>query len=396
MSLISNKIAFIKPSPTLEISKLTAELIAQGRDVISLGAGEPDFDTPDHIKATAIQAINSGFTKYTPVDGISELRRAIIHRMKEDYGINYALNQVLVGSGAKQCIYNLLMATLNDGDEVIIPAPYWVSYPDMVKIAGGTPVIVDCGDTFKITPELLERAITQKTKWLIINSPSNPAGTVYGRDELTALAKVLLKHEHVNILTDDIYAKLVYDCEFLNILQVEESLYNRVFIINGVSKAYSMTGWRIGYVVGDANVIKAVSVIQSQSTTNANSIAQKAATTALEGDHEFLRDRIKAFARRRDKVMQTIGETAMLSADIPQGAFYVFVSCAGAIGKKAPSVGMISDGTDMSKHLLHHDVAVVPGVAFGAQNFFRISYALSDEKLATACQRILDACSELQ
>ncbi|MDB1135697.1 pyridoxal phosphate-dependent aminotransferase [Candidatus Anaplasma sp. TIGMIC] len=393
--MLSKRMGCIKPSPTLELSRLTSELIAKGVDVISLGAGEPDFDTPDHIKNAAIAAINEGKTKYTPVEGIPELKDAIIHRMKTDYGVDYVANQVLVGSGAKQCIYNLLMATLNEEDEVIIPSPYWVSYPDIVKIAGGVPVIVDCGDDLLLTPKLLEEAITPKTKWLIINSPSNPSGAVYNREQLRGIADVLVRHQHVSVLSDDIYEKLVYDTEFLNILQVERSIYDRVYIVNGVSKAYSMTGWRIGYVVGNASVIKAVSTIQSQSTTNANSIAQYASVEALLGDHSFLIPRKQAFSQRRDMVMRTVVSSSVLKAVKPQGAFYVFVSCAGAIGKQAPGVGIINDGTDMAKHLLNHRVAVVSGSAFGAPDFFRISYALSDSRLSEACERILEACRNL-
>ncbi|KDB55965.1 aspartate aminotransferase [Anaplasma phagocytophilum str. MRK] len=395
MCMLSERMNCIKPSPTLELSRLTLELRAQGLDIISLGAGEPDFDTPDHVKDAAIAAINAGKTKYTPVEGIPELKDSIIRSVRRDYGIDYVANQVLVGAGAKQCIYNLFMATINEGDEVIIPAPYWVSYPDMVKIAGGAPVIVNCGDSLKLTPELLRGAITPKTKWLIINSPSNPTGAVYSREELAAIAEVLKQHKHVLVITDDIYAKLVYDAEFCGILQVEPSLYDRVYIVNGVSKAYSMTGWRIGYILGNAEAIKAVSTIQSQSTTNANSIAQYAAIAALDGDQSFLYTRIKAFARRRDRVMDAVLSSGVLQADVPQGAFYVFISCGNAIGKHAPKVGVINDGSDMAKHLLNHRVAVVPGVAFGAPNFFRISYALSDDRLSEACERILEACSYL-
>ena len=393
--MLSRRMSYIKPSPTLEISKLTLDLKEKGFDVISLGAGEPDFDTPDNVKSAAVAAINAGKTKYTPVSGIHELKDAVIYRMKTDYGIEYTRSQVLVGTGAKQCIYNLFMATLNDGDEVIVPAPFWVSYPDMVKIAGGVPVIVNCDERLKLTPERLLNAITPKTKWLVINSPSNPTGVVYSIEDLQGIANVLRQHPHVNVMSDDIYSKLVYGVEFVNILHADDELYDRVYVVNGVSKSYSMTGWRIGYVVGHQSVITAASTIQSQSTTNASSIAQYAAVEALMGDHSFLDTRLRAFRQRRDKVIQTVKSTSVLGATLPQGAFYVFVSCDMAIGKKSEKVGEIRDDTDMSKHLLDYGVAVVPGIAFGAPNFFRISYALSDDRLSEACQRIIKACQNI-
>ncbi|MGN7661073.1 MAG: pyridoxal phosphate-dependent aminotransferase [Anaplasma sp.] len=394
MSLISDRVGCIRPSPTLEVSKLAVLLASQGVDVISLGAGEPDFDTPDHVKHAAIDAIHAGKTKYTPVDGTQELKEAVSRSIEAEYGVHYDTNQVLVGSGAKQCIYNLFMATIDLGDEVIVPAPYWVSYTDIVRMCGGTPVVVNCDETFKLTAESLEAAITPKTKWLIINSPSNPTGVVYGRDDLRGIADVLLKHPRVHVMTDDIYAKLVYDAEFLGILQVESGLYDRVFIINGVSKSHAMTGWRIGYIAGDAEVIRAISTIQSQSTTNANSIAQAAAVAALRGDNVFLKDRLRVLSRRRDMTMAAIKDSKILSATLPQGAFYVFVSCKGAIGRNTGD-GVIADGADFSKYLLKHKVAVVPGDAFGAPDFFRISYALSDERLREACDRIVAACAAL-
>ncbi|MGN7678707.1 MAG: pyridoxal phosphate-dependent aminotransferase [Anaplasma sp.] len=395
MSLISDRMSCIKPSPTLEVSRLAAQLVSQGVDVISLGAGEPDFDTPDHVKHAAIDAIHAGKTKYTPVDGTQELKEAVLRSIEAEYGVHYKINQVLVGSGAKQCIYNLFMATLNPGDEVIVPAPYWVSYPDIVQMCGGTPVVVNCDETFKLTAESLEAAITPKTKWLIINSPSNPTGVVYGRDDLRSIADVLLKHPKVHVMTDDIYAKLIYDdAKFFNILQVESGLYDRVFIINGVSKSYAMTGWRIGYVAGNVEVIRAISTIQSQSTTNANSIAQAAAVAALSGSDDFLKDRLRVFSERRDMAMAAIKNSKILSATLPQGAFYIFVSCKGVIGKKTED-GVIANGADFSKYLLKHKVAVVPGDAFGAPDFFRISYALSNERLQEACDRIIAACAAL-
>ncbi|PLC08642.1 UNVERIFIED_ORG: pyridoxal phosphate-dependent aminotransferase [Anaplasma ovis] len=394
MFLISERLKSVQPSPTLEVSRLAAELRSQGVDVISLGAGEPDFDTPDHVKEAAIAAIHAGKTKYAPVDGIPELKEAVVRSIQSDYGLTYSTDQVLIGSGAKQCIYNLFMATLDPGDEVIIPAPYWVSYTDIVSISGGKPVVVDCGEEFKLTADLLERAITPRTKWLIINSPSNPTGVVYSRDDLRAIADVLLKHPTVYVMTDDIYAKLVYDVEFVNILQVESALYDRVVIVNGVSKSHAMTGWRIGYIAGDARVIKAMSTIQSQSTTTANSIAQVAAVTALSGDSGFLDHRCKIFSKRRDMVMKAVEDSKILKAQLPHGAFYVFVSCKGAVGKRAEGF-VIANGTDFAKYLLQHKVAVVPGVAFGAPDFFRISYALADDELSRACDRIVSACAAL-
>ncbi|RCL20296.1 aspartate transaminase [Anaplasma marginale] len=394
MFLISERLKSVQPSPTLEVSRLAAELRSQGVDVISLGAGEPDFDTPDHVKEAAIAAIHAGKTKYAPVDGIPELKEAVVRSIQSDYGLTYSTDQVLIGSGAKQCIYNLFMATLDPGDEVIIPAPYWVSYTDIVSISGGKPVVVDCGEEFKLTADLLERAITPRTKWLIINSPSNPTGIVYSRDDLRAIADVLLKHPTVHVMTDDIYAKLVYDVEFVNILQVESALYDRVVIVNGVSKSHAMTGWRIGYIAGDARVIKAMSTIQSQSTTTANSIAQVAAVTALSGDSGFLDHRCKIFSKRRDMVMKAVEDSKILKAQLPHGAFYVFVSCKGAVGKRAEDF-VIANDTDFAKYLLQHKVAVVPGVAFGAPDFFRISYALADDELSRACDRIVSACAAL-
>ncbi|CEI85403.1 Aspartate aminotransferase (Transaminase A) (Aspa rtate aminotransferase A) [Ehrlichia minasensis] len=397
MSLIAERMGCIKPSPTLEIASQAHKLKMSGVDVISLSAGEPDFDTLQHVKQAAIDAINAGKTKYTAVDGIIELKKAIVDRFKQDHNLTYDVNQISVGSGAKQCIYNLLMATINDGDEVIIPAPYWVSYPDVVKISGGNPVVVDCGETFKLTPDLLESVITEKTKWLIINSPNNPTGLMYTYEELQGIAEVLLKYPNVYIMTDDIYSKIVYDdFEFFTIAQVEPRLYDRVFTVNGVSKAYAMTGWRIGYVAGDSKVISAISVIQSQSTTNPNSIAQFASVHALTGDQEFLKERNEVFAKRRDMMMDMVSNTSVLCAQKPQGAFYVFVSCKGLIGKSTKNGFVISSGMDFTRYLLEdYNVATVPGEAFGVQGFFRISYATSTEHLSKACDRILDACNKL-
>ena len=397
MLLIAERMGYIKPSPTLEIASKAQELKMLGVDIVSLGAGEPDFDTPQHVKQAAINAINAGKTKYTAVDGVIELRKAIIDRLKQDHGLTYDVNQISVGNGAKQCIYNLFMATLNHGDEVIIPTPYWVSYPDMVKISGGNPVIVDCNKTFKLTPELLESAITDRTKWLVINSPNNPTGLMYTYEELKALAQVLLKYPNVYVMTDDIYSKIVYDgLQFFTIAQVEPQLYERVFVVNGVSKAYSMTGWRIGYIAGNAKVISAISVIQSQSTTNPNSIAQFASIEALNGDQMFLKERNKIFAARRDMMIDMVNNTSLLSVEKPQGAFYVFISCKEAIGRTTKNGIIIENSLAFTRYLLEdYSVAVVPGDAFGAQGFFRISYATSNENLSKACDRILEACNKL-
>ncbi|GAT77191.1 aspartate aminotransferase [Ehrlichia ruminantium] len=387
----------IKPSPTLEIASQAQKLKMLGRDIISLSAGEPDFDTPEHIKQAAINALNLGKTKYTAVDGIIELKKAIINRLKQDHNLIYDISQISVGNGAKQCIYNLFMSTLNDGDEVIIPAPYWVSYPDIVKIAGGNPVIIDCSSTSKLSAELLENAITDKTKWLILNSPNNPSGLMYTYDELKDIAQVLLKYNNVHIMTDDIYSKIVYDdLKFFTIAQVEQDLYSRVFLVNGVSKAYAMTGWRVGYIAGASEVIKAISVIQSQSTTNPNSIAQFAAVEALTGDQKFLEERNKVFIERRDIMLDMINNTPLLSVEKPQGAFYVFISCKELIGRTAKSGFCITSAMDFTKYLLEdYNIAVVPGEAFGVQGFFRVSYATSTQCVSEACDRILTACNKL-
>ncbi|GAT75201.1 aspartate aminotransferase [Ehrlichia ruminantium] len=397
MSFLSKRIECIKPSPTLEIASQAQKLKMLGRDIISLSAGEPDFDTPEHIKQAAINALNLGKTKYTAVDGIIELKKAIINRLKQDHNLIYDISQISVGNGAKQCIYNLFMSTLNDGDEVIIPAPYWVSYPDIVKIAGGNPVIIDCSSTSKLSAELLENAITDKTKWLILNSPNNPSGLMYTYDELKDIAQVLLKYNNVHIMTDDIYSKIVYDdLKFFTIAQVEQDLYSRVFLVNGVSKAYAMTGWRVGYIAGASEVIKAISVIQSQSTTNPNSIAQFAAVEALTGDQKFLEERNKVFIERRDIMLDMINNTPLLSVEKPQGAFYVFISCKELIGRTAKSGFCITSAMDFTKYLLEdYNIAVVPGEAFGVQGFFRVSYATSTQCVSEACDRILTACNKL-
>jgi len=389
----------VKPSATLAVTQKARDLKAKGIDVISLGAGEPDFDTPDHIKTAAIEAIRRGETKYTAVDGIPELKDAIVKKFRRDNDLEYDAGQVHVSTGGKPVIYNALLATLNPGDEVIIPAPYWVSYPEMVNLVGGTPVPVRAGieSRFKITPDQLEAAITPKTRWLILNSPSNPTGMGYTAGELRALADVLLKHDHVWIMTDDMYEHIVYEgYEFVTIAQVEPKLYGRTLTMNGVSKAYSMTGWRIGYAAGPQPLIKEMGKVASQTTSNPCSISQWASVEALNGDHGFLEARNAAFLRRRDLVLEAIGAAEGLVAPTPEGAFYVFADCSGAMGKTAPDGTRIESDTDFCSALLEAEaVAVVPGVAFGLEPGFRISYATSDEALVEAGKRIQRFCKAL-
>lgn len=397
--MIASRLNKIKPSPTLAVTSKAAELKAQGLDIIGLGAGEPDFDTPENIKLAAIDAIKKGETKYTAVDGTPALKKAIQAKFLRENDLKYDLNQITVGSGGKHVLFNAIYATVNEGDEVIIPAPYWVSYVDIVAIADGVPVVVEATEEndFKMMPQELESAITPKTKWLILNSPSNPTGAAYTYDELKALADVLLRHPHVLILSDDIYEHVTYDdFKFFTIAQVEPKLYDRTFTLNGVSKAYSMTGWRIGYGAGPKEIIKAISVIQSQSTSNPSSISQAAAVEALNGVQDFIKPNNDIFKRRRDLVVNLLNQAKGLVCLKPEGAFYVFPSCKGVIGKKTPDGVVIKNCTDFSNYLLEkHLVAVVPGLAFGLENYFRISYATSDKNLQTACERIIKACEEL-
>jgi aspartate aminotransferase len=389
----------VKPSATLAVTQKARDLKAKGIDVISLGAGEPDFDTPDHIKTAAIDAIRRGETKYTAVDGIPELKDAIVKKFRRDNGLDYTAAQIHVSTGGKPVIYNALLATLNPGDEVVIPAPYWVSYPEMVNLVGGTPVAVRAGieSRFKITPEQLEAAITPKTRWLILNSPSNPTGMGYTADELKALAAVLLKHPQVWIMTDDMYEHIVYEgYKFATIAQVEPKLYDRTLTMNGVSKAYSMTGWRIGYAGGPQPLIKEMAKVASQTTSNPCSISQWASVEALNGDHGFLEARNAAFLRRRDLVLEAIDASDGLVAPTPEGAFYVFADCSGAVGKKAPDGTVIENDTDFCSALLEAEaVAVVPGIAFGLEPGFRISYATDDASLVEAGKRIQRFCASL-
>ncbi len=400
MSFLSNSLSKVKPSPTIAVAMKAAELKAAGKDIISLGMGEPDFDTPQNIKNAAIKAIESGDTKYTAVDGTAALKKAIIAKLRRENDLEYKPSQIIVGVGAKQVIYNALMATLNSGDEVIIPAPYWVSYPDMVLLAGGSPVIVDSSaeNNFKILPQDLEAKITPKTKWLILNSPSNPTGACYSKDELKALSEILLKHPQVYILSDDIYEHLIFDnLEFATIAQIEPKLKERTLLVNGVSKAYAMTGWRIGYGAADEKIIKAMSVIQSQSTSSPCSISQAASVEALNGDQDYVKNSKKIFESRRDMVVKMLNEIDGIICNKPNGAFYVFPSCRGLYGKKTTNDKIINNDNDFATYLLEEAlVAVVPGVAFGAEGFFRISYAASEEFLQNSMQRIADACKKLK
>ncbi|MEM8811978.1 MAG: pyridoxal phosphate-dependent aminotransferase [Pseudomonadota bacterium] len=400
MGFIADSLSRVKPSATIAVSTKARELKAAGRDVIGLGAGEPDFDTPENIKDAAIRAIRDGKTKYTAVDGIPELKKAISEKFSRENGLDYAPDQVSVGTGGKQVLYNALMATINPGDEVLIPTPYWVSYPDMVALAGGTPVTVSSSqDTgFKITPDALAAAITPKTKWLIFNSPSNPSGAAYTRLEIEALAAVLTAHEHVWVLTDDMYEHLVYDdFEFTTFAQVAPSLTERTLTVNGVSKAYAMTGWRIGYAGGPKTLIKAMANIQSQSTSNPSSISQWAAVEALSGPQDFIEPNNAVFKERRDLVVSMLNQAAGIECPVPEGAFYVFPSCAGTMGKTAPSGKALATDEDFVTELLDTEgVAVVHGSAFGLGPNFRISYATSTEALEEACTRIQRFCGNLR
>jgi aspartate aminotransferase len=400
MPFIADRLSRIKPSPTIAVTMKAAELKAAGRDVIGLGAGEPDFDTPDFIKAGAIEAINKGDTKYTAVDGTNALKDAIIQKFKRDNNLTYTRDQITVGTGGKQVLYNALMASVNPGDEVIIPAPYWVSYPDMVLLAEGTPVCVSCSEEnqFKMTAKDLEKAITPKTKWLIFNSPSNPTGGAYSHKELKELTDVLLKYPHVYIMSDDMYEHLVFDgFKFATPAEVEPKLYDRTLTVNGVSKSYAMTGWRIGYAGGPKELIKAISKMQSQSTSNPSSVSQAAATVALNGDQSFLTERNESFRKRRDLVVKMLNDAEGITCIKPEGAFYVYPSCAGCIGKTTPDGKTIQSDEDFVTYLLESQgVATVQGVAFGLSPYFRISYATSEKALTEACTRIQKACAALK
>jgi len=392
MALISKRLSRFKPSLTVKISEKAREMSRKGEKIISLSSGEPDFDTPDHIKDYAVKAINSGFTKYTQVDGIYDLKKAIVNKFSKENNLSFDIENISVGAGGKHVIYNLFMASLDLNNEVIIPAPYWVSYPDIVSLCGGKPVIVDTKieDDFKITSSELEKNISKNTKWFIINSPGNPTGSVYTEEELKKISEVLAKYPHVNILSDDIYEHIIYNPEkFLNIVNVNSSLKDRTFIVNGVSKVFSMTGWRIGYGAGDINFIRSMAKLQSQSTTNPCSISQMAAKHALETDKDFLTEWIKKFEQRRDFLLNFFESINGLRPFNPKGAFYLYVSCEGFINKKNNKNQVISNDLDFAEYLLDYaKVAVVPGVAFGKSPYFRLSYATSFDDLKEACERI--------
>jgi aspartate aminotransferase len=399
MSIISDSLKRIKPSPTIAVSTKARELKAAGKDVIGLGAGEPDFDTPENIKEVAIKAIKDGDTKYTAVDGTPALKKAIVEKFKRENNLDFSTDQITVGAGGKHVIYNAMMATLNEGDEVIIPAPYWVSYPDIVLLAGAKPVIIKCSEDqgFKLKPKDLENTITNKTKWLILNSPSNPTGTSYSENEIRDLAEVLKKNSNVHILSDDIYEHISYEgFKFFTIAQIPE-LKERVLTMNGVSKSYAMTGWRIGYAAGPKEIIKAIAKIQSQSTSNPSSVSQAAAVEALSGKQDFISERSKAFQERRDFVVSELNKINGINCLKPEGAFYVFPSCKELLGKKDSKGNVLETDSDFIQSLLENaGVAVVQGSAFGLDGFFRISYATSMENLKKALIKISDFCKSIK
>ena len=397
--MISSRVNNIKPSLTIATNMKAQELKRAGKDIIVLAAGEPDFDTPEHIKNAAIKAINNGFTKYVPGKGTPDLQQAIQKKFKQDNGLDYDLSNITVGVGGKHIIYNAFSATINSGDEVIIPAPYWVSYPDIVILNDGVPVVVECGEEsgFKLNPEDLEKNITKKTKWLMLNSPSNPTGSLYSKQELIALGEILKKHEQVYVLSDDIYEKIVYDDhKFHTFAEVCPDLKDRTLTMNGLSKSYCMTGWRVGYAAGPSNVINAMNKVQSQNVSSTASISMAASVEALNGDQRFISSNNESFLRRRNLVVKHLNETPGLSCRTPEGAFYVFASCKGVLGKKTESGKILNTDGDFMDYLLEDvGVAGVQGSAFGLEGFFRISYATSDSILEDACQRIKNACSKL-
>ena len=397
---LSHSIKRIKPSATMAVTQKARELKAAGKDIIGLGAGEPDFDTPENIKKAAIQAINDGDTKYTPVDGTPELKKAIKAKFKRENNLDYELDEISVGTGGKQIIFNAFAVSLNESDEVIIPAPYWVTYPDVVNYFNGKPIFVQCGEEsgFKITPQQLENTINQSTKWFILNSPSNPTGSCYTKNELLELANILKKYPHVNIMTDDLYEHLIYDDnEFHTFASIAPELKERILTLNGVSKAFAMTGWRIGYAGGNASLIRAMGKLQSQSTSNPTSISQAAAVEALNGDNSFIAERAKVFRGRRDFLINEFTSMNGITCRVPEGAFYVFPSCKGVIGKVDESNNKITNDEEFTTSLLEHaGVAVVQGSAFGLEGYFRISYATSDENLKNACVRMRDFLNKLR
>ena len=398
-SFVADRLGLIKPSPTIAVTQQARDLKAEGRDVIGLGAGEPDFDTPGHIIEAAKKALDDGMTRYTPVNGIPELREALVAKFKRDNGLDYSVDEITVGCGGKQIIFNAFMATLDPGDEVIIPAPYWVSYPDIALLFGGKPVFVDCPaeSGFKMTPEDLDAAITPQTKWLILNSPSNPSGAAYTEGDLKALTDVLIKHPQVWVMTDDSYEHVIYDdFEFSTVAQVEPGLKDRTLTLNGMSKAFCMTGWRVGFAAGPKELIKPITLVQSQSTTHTAAVSQAASVAALNGPQDFIAANNKIFQERRDLVVSMLNQAPGLSCPIPEGAFYVYPSCAGTIGKKTPDGATIETDEDFVTYILETEgVATVQGVAFGLSPHFRVSYATATDLLEDACQRIQRACAAL-
>ena len=399
MSFFSQRVSRIQPSPTISITAKAKKLKQEGKKIIDFSAGEPDFDTPDNIKEAAIKAIQDGQTKYTPVNGTKELIEAIIKKFKRENDLVFESDEITVGCGGKQVIYNALVATIEKGDEIIIPAPFWVSYPDMALLVEGHPVVLDCSleNNFKINPQDLENKITNRTKWVILNSPSNPTGAFYSELELQNLAKILLKHPHVWVMCDDLYEHIIFDdLKFKNILQVDNKLKSRTFVVNGVSKAYAMTGWRLGYGAGPQELIKEISKIQSQSTTHTSSISQAAAIEALNNSDEFINKNKKIFQERRDLIFSKLKDCSSLQVFLPQGSFYVYVCCNDLMGKKKDDGTEIKNDIDLSDYFLDEGVAVVPGEAFGCSNFFRISFATSNEDIIEGCDKIISVCKKLK
>ena len=399
MSFFSQRVSRIQPSPTISITAKAKKLKQEGKKIIDFSAGEPDFDTPDNIKQAAVKAIEDGQTKYTPVNGTKELIEAIIKKFKRENDLIFESDEITVGCGGKQVIYNALVATIEKGDEIIIPAPFWVSYPDMAILVEGHPVVLDCSleNNFKINPQDLENKITNRTKWVILNSPSNPTGAFYSEQELQNLAKILLKHPHVWVMCDDLYEHIIFDdLKFKNILQVDNKLKDRTFVVNGVSKAYAMTGWRVGYGAGPKKLIKEISKIQSQSTTHTSSISQAAAIEALNNSNEFINKNKKIFQERRDLIFSKLKDFSSLQVFLPQGSFYVYVCCNDLMGKKKVDGTEIKNDINLSDYFLDEGVAVVPGEAFGCSNFFRISFATSNEDIIDGCDKIISACKKLK
>ena len=399
MSFFSQRVSRILPSPTISITAKAKKLKKEGKKIKDFSAGEPDFDTPDNIKQAAIKAIQDGQTKYTPVNGTKELIEAIIKKFKRENDLVFESDEITVGCGGKQVIYNALVATIEKGDEIIIPAPFWVSYPDMALLVEGHPIVLDCTleNNFKINPQDLENKITNRTKWVILNSPSNPTGAFYSELELQNLAKILLKHPHVWVMCDDLYEHIIFDdLKFKNILQVDNKLKSRTFVVNGVSKAYAMTGWRLGYGAGPQELIKEISKIQSQSTTHTSSISQAAAIEALNNSDEFINKNKKIFQERRDLIFSKLKDCSSLQVFLPQGSFYVYVCCNDLMGKKKDDGTEIKNDIDLSDYFLDEGVAVVPGEAFGCSNFFRISFATSNEDIIEGCDKIISVCKKLK